>query len=70
MRSNPALGILRDVCAWAIVLLFVFPIFWWILASFKPYTAIFNTTPVYWGFEPTQLPRHARRGEPLGPYHR
>ncbi|HWL71852.1 MAG TPA: carbohydrate ABC transporter permease [Geminicoccus sp.] len=53
MRSNPALGILRDVCAWAIVLLFVFPIFWWILASFKPYTAIFNTTPVYWGFEPT-----------------
>ena len=26
---------------------------WWLLASFKPYTAIFNTTPVYVGFAPT-----------------
>ena len=35
------------------VLLFMFPLAWWLLASFKPYTAIFNTTPVYVGFEPT-----------------
>jgi multiple sugar transport system permease protein len=46
-------GLSRDVLAWAIVLVFMFPLFWWVLASFKPYTAIFNTTPVYFGFEPT-----------------
>ena len=42
-----------DVLAWAVVLLFVFPIFWWVLASFKPYTAIFSHEPVYVGFKPT-----------------
>ena len=31
----------------------MFPLAWWLLASFKPYTAIFNTTPVYVGFAPT-----------------
>ena len=45
--------ILRDLLAWAVVLLFMFPLAWWLLASFKPYTAIFNTTPVYVGFAPT-----------------
>ena len=53
MRRSPALVILRDVLAWIVVLLFVFPIFWWVLASFKPYTAIFNTSPVYVDFTPT-----------------
>lgn len=43
----------RDLLAWAVVLAFLFPLFWWVLASFKPYTAIFNTTPVYAGFTPT-----------------
>lgn len=45
--------ILRDVLAWLVVLAFIFPLAWWALASIKPYTAIFNTTPVYAGFEPT-----------------
>ena len=45
--------ILRDLVAWAVVLAFLFPLAWWALASIKPYTAIFNTTPVYVGFEPT-----------------
>ena len=45
--------ILRDVLAWLVVLAFMFPLGWWALASIKPYTAIFNTTPVYVGFEPT-----------------
>ncbi len=44
---------LRDLLAWAVVLVFMFPLAWWVLASFKPYTAIFNTTPVYVDFAPT-----------------
>jgi multiple sugar transport system permease protein len=44
---------LRDLLAWATVLVFMFPLAWWVLASIKPYTAIFNTTPVYTDFEAT-----------------
>ena len=47
------LRLIRDVFAWLVVLLFVFPLFWWVLASFKPYTAIFNQTPIYTDFTPT-----------------
>ncbi len=46
-------GLLRDLLAWTVVLLFMFPLGWWVLSSVKPYTAIFNTTPVYVDFEPT-----------------
>ena len=53
MQGGGRLPVLRDVLAWAVVLLFVFPIFWWVLASFKPYTAIFSHEPVYVGFKPT-----------------
>lgn len=53
MRSAPAYGIMRDALAWLVVLAFLFPIFWWVLASFKPYTAIFTSTPVYFDFAPT-----------------
>jgi multiple sugar transport system permease protein len=45
--------LLRDLLAWTVVLLFMFPLAWWVLSSVKPYTAIFNPTPVYAGFEPT-----------------
>ena len=45
--------ILRDILAWLVVLAFLFPLAWWALASIKPYTAIFNTTPVYVDFTPT-----------------
>jgi multiple sugar transport system permease protein len=52
---QPSLGarMFRDVAAWAVVMVFVFPIFWWVLASFKPYTAIFTTEPVFFDFTPT-----------------
>lgn len=43
----------RDVFAWGVVLIFVFPLFWWVLASFKPYTAIFTSEPVYFDFAAT-----------------
>jgi multiple sugar transport system permease protein len=53
MRPSLAARIVRDIAACLVVLVFVFPIFWWVLASFKPYTAIFNTTPIYFDFTPT-----------------
>lgn len=43
----------RDVAAWLVVLVFVFPILWWVLASFKPYSAIFVPEPVFFDFRPT-----------------
>lgn len=53
MQGSTSQQIVRDVLAWGLVLLFLFPVFWWVLASFKPYTAIFNTWPIYFDFEPT-----------------
>jgi multiple sugar transport system permease protein len=53
MPGSKTTNLLRDLAAWIMVLLFVFPLFWWVLASFKPYTAIFNQTPVYTEFTPT-----------------
>ncbi len=53
MPGGKSSGILRDLFAWLVVLLFMFPLFWWVLASFKPYTAIFNQTPIYADFTPT-----------------
>ena len=53
MPESRSAALIRDVVAWLVVLLFVFPLFWWVLASFKPYTAIFNQTPVYTDFTPT-----------------
>ncbi len=53
MPGNNRWGVLRDLLAWTVVLLFMFPLFWWVLASFKPYTAIFSTTPVFFDFTPT-----------------
>lgn len=32
---------------------FLFPIFWWLLSSIKPFGEIFHAPPVYSGFEPT-----------------
>ncbi len=53
MRPGAGSRILRDVSAWAVVLAFLFPLGWWLLASFKPYSAIFTTSPVYTDFAPT-----------------
>jgi len=52
---RPSLGwrIARDIAAWATVLAFLFPIAWWVLASVKPYSAIFVPEPVFTDFTPT-----------------
>ena len=51
MRGSTATALVRDLAAWLVVLLFLFPLFWWVLASFKPYTAIFNTYPIFFDFD-------------------
>ncbi|MCB9942877.1 MAG: carbohydrate ABC transporter permease [Geminicoccaceae bacterium] len=53
MPGHASKVILRDILAWFVVLVFIFPLFWWVLASFKPYTAIFAQPPVYADFQPT-----------------
>ena len=53
MESSLGSRLLRDVAAVAVVLVFVFPIAWWVLASIKPYSAIFVPKPVFFDFAPT-----------------
>lgn len=54
MEPSTGQKLLRDIAAIAVVGLFLFPLFWWVLASVKPYTAIFNKDgPVYFDFTPT-----------------
>ena len=44
---------LRMGLAWAVVMLFAFPIFYWLTVAFKPDRDIFTTPPRVFGFEPT-----------------
>ena len=53
MEPSRARRTLRAVAAWLVVLIFMFPLFWWVLASIKPYQAIFSTVPNYADFTPT-----------------
>ncbi len=53
MQASRGWTIARDVAAVLVVFVFVFPIFWWVLASIKPYSAIFVTDPVFIDFTPT-----------------
>jgi multiple sugar transport system permease protein len=53
MQPSRAQATLRAATAWLVVLAFIFPLFWWVLASFKPYQAIFSTEPNYFDFDPT-----------------
>ncbi len=54
MEQSFAARTLRDIAAILVVIVFVFPIFWWGLSSIKPYSAIFNASgPVYVDFVPT-----------------
>lgn len=53
MRRPLARRLAKDLLACAVVAVFVFPIFWWVLASFKPYSAIFSHVPVFFDFTPT-----------------
>lgn len=48
-----AARLLRALLSWLVVLAFLFPIGWWALSSFKPYSAIFTRSPVYTEFNPT-----------------
>ncbi len=53
MPETKTARLIRDLAAGLVVLAFLFPLFWWVLASFKPYTAIFAQPPVYADFAPT-----------------
>ena len=53
MRGALTARVIRDIAAVLIVAIFIFPLFWWVLASFKPYTAIFSHIPNYFDFTPT-----------------
>lgn len=43
----------RIVAAWAVVALFVFPLYFWITTAFKHARHIFDQPPSVWTFEPT-----------------
>ncbi len=54
MKRSLFLRLLRDVTAILVVGIFMFPLFWWGLTSFKPTSAIFNKDEVvFFDFEPT-----------------
>jgi hypothetical protein len=54
MKQSLALRLLRDVTAVLVVGIFMFPLLWWGLTSFKPTSAIFNKDEVvFFDFEPT-----------------
>ncbi len=44
---------LRILLAWAVVLLFVFPLYYWVTVAFKDAREIFDTPPNVWVFSPT-----------------
>ena len=52
VRSN-ATRTLRILLAWAVVLLFVFPLYYWVTVAFKDAREIFDTPPNVWIFSPT-----------------
>jgi multiple sugar transport system permease protein len=54
MPTPLARRLLRDATAVAVVAIFMFPLFWWALTSFKPTSAIFNKDEVvFFDFTPT-----------------
>ncbi|MBW8856054.1 MAG: carbohydrate ABC transporter permease [Bradyrhizobium sp.] len=54
MQDTRATRILRDITAVLVVAIFMFPLFWWALTSFKPQSAIFNKDEVvFFDFKPT-----------------
>lgn len=44
---------IRAVVAWMVVLLFAFPLYYWITVAFKDGREIFNYPPHVWSFSPT-----------------
>jgi multiple sugar transport system permease protein len=54
MPTSGTRRILRDIVAVAVVAMFMFPLLWWALTSFKPTSAIFNKDEVvFFDFRPT-----------------
>lgn len=54
MQESLAQRLCRDVLAVVVVGLFMFPLFWWALTSFKPTSAIFDKDRiVFFDFQPT-----------------
>ena len=53
MVQSNATRTLRILLAWAVVLLFVFPLYYWITVAFKDAREIFDTPPNVWIFSPT-----------------
>lgn len=53
MVQSNATRTLRILLAWAIVLLFVFPLYYWVTVAFKDAREIFDTPPNVWSFSPT-----------------
>lgn len=53
MVRSKATRLLRTLLAWAIVLLFVFPLYYWVTVAFKDAREIFDTPPNVWVFSPT-----------------
>ena len=56
MEQSRPIRILRDITAVVVTGLFMFPIFWWALASVKPISAMFDKDRVVWiDFIPTLI---------------
>ena len=53
MVQSNSTRMLRILLAWAIVLLFVFPLYYWVTVAFKDAREIFDTPPNVWVFSPT-----------------
>ncbi len=53
MVQSKSTRMLRILFAWAVVLLFMFPLYYWITVAFKDAREIFDTTPNVWSFTPT-----------------
>ena len=54
MNQSAISNFLRDLVAWTVVALFMFPIFWWALVSIQPASAIFDKDHInIFNFVPT-----------------
>lgn len=53
MVQSNSTRMLRILLAWAIVLLFVFPLYYWVTVAFKEARDIFDNPPNVWVFSPT-----------------
>ncbi len=53
MVQSRSTRLLRILFAWAVVLLFMFPLYYWVTVAFKDAREIFDTPPNVWAFSPT-----------------